>query len=57
MSWWSKLVEIVTSTEKKTIRARNDKGQYVGDDESTLDVDEAYKTIRVKKAYDQAGDE
>ena len=57
MSWWSKLVDIVTSTEKKTIRARNDKGQYVGDDESTPDVDEAYEIKRVRKAYDKAGDE
>ena len=31
------------------VRARNDKGQYVGDDKSTPDVDEAYETVRVKK--------
>jgi hypothetical protein len=57
MSWWSKLVDVVTGTERKQVRARNDKGQYVGDDESTPDVDEAYEIKRVRKAYDQAGDE
>jgi len=57
MSWGSQLVDVVTGTERKKVRARNDKGQYVGDDESTPDVDEAYETIRVKKAYDKAGDE
>tara|TARA_R110000803_G_C11981275_1_gene320788 strand:+ start:1084 stop:1245 length:162 start_codon:yes stop_codon:yes gene_type:complete len=50
MSWWSKLVGVVTNTKEKTIRARNDKGQYVSDDKATPDIDEAYKTIRVKKA-------
>ena len=30
-------------------RARNDKGQLVGDDESTPDVNEAYTTKRVKR--------
>ena len=49
MSWWSKIVDALTGTERKKVRARNDKGQYVGDDESTPDVDEAYKTVRVKK--------
>ena len=50
MSWWNRLVDVVTGTERKTVRARDDKGQYVGDDESTPDVDEAYETVRVKKA-------
>ena len=49
MSWWSKLVDAVTGTERKTVRARHDKGQYIGDAESTPDVDEAYETVRVKK--------
>ena len=49
MSWWSKLVDALTGTARKTVRARNDKGQYIGDDKSTPDVDEAYKTVRVKK--------
>ena len=49
MSWRSKLVDALTGTERKTVRARNDKGQYIGDDKSTPDVDEAYKTVRVKK--------
>ena len=51
MSWWNKLVDVVTGTERKKVRARDDKGQYVGDDESTPDVDEAYKTVRVKKNW------
>ena len=55
MSWWAKLVDRVTGTERKTLRARDDKGQYVGDDESTPDIDEAYETVRVKKAS-TAGD-
>ena len=55
MSWWSRLVDAVTGTERKTVRARDDKGHYVGDDESTPDVDEAYETVRVKKAS-TAGD-
>ena len=49
MSWGSTLVDAGTGTERKTVRARNDKGQYIGDDESTPDVDEAYETVRVKK--------
>jgi hypothetical protein len=57
MSWWNKLLDVVTGTERKKVRARNDKGQYVGDDESTPDVDESYETIRVKKASNQAGEE
>jgi hypothetical protein len=43
------IVDTLTGTERKKVRARNDKGQYIGDDESTPDVDEAYKTVRVKK--------
>ena len=33
-----------------TVRARNKKGQYVGDDASTPDVDESRTTVRVKKS-------
>tara|TARA_R110001583_G_C5373251_1_gene382938 strand:- start:172 stop:351 length:180 start_codon:yes stop_codon:yes gene_type:complete len=35
--------------EKKIVRARTAKGQYVADDKSTPDVNEAYKTVEVKK--------
>jgi hypothetical protein len=49
MSWWKKLVDTVTGTERKQVRARNNKGRYVADDKSTPDVNEAYKTVRVKK--------
>ena len=29
MSWWKKLVDTVTGTERKQVRARNKKGRYV----------------------------
>jgi|TARA_R110001583_G_scaffold170488_1_gene323914 hypothetical protein len=50
MSWWSKIVDAVTGTERKEVRTRNKKGQYVGDDESTPNVDESRTTVRVKKS-------
>lgn len=50
MSWLTKFVDFFTGTEKKKVRARNDKGHYVGDDKSTPDVDEAYTTTRVLKS-------
>ena len=36
--------------EEKTVRARNKDGKYVGDDKSTPDINEAYKTVKVVKA-------
>ena len=35
--------------EYEMVRARNKKGQYVGDDESTPDVNEAYTRRKKKK--------
>tara|TARA_R110000765_G_scaffold119698_1_gene214758 strand:- start:1250 stop:1429 length:180 start_codon:yes stop_codon:yes gene_type:complete len=35
--------------EDKEVRSKNKKGQYVADDKSTPDVNEAYETIEVKK--------
>jgi hypothetical protein len=35
--------------EEKTVRARNKKGKYVGDDKSTPNVNEAYTTVNVSK--------
>ena len=35
--------------EAKKVRTRNEDGTYVGDDKSTDDVNEAYKTVAVKK--------
>jgi len=35
--------------EEKTVRARNKKGKYVGDDKSTPNVNEAYTTVNVRK--------
>jgi len=49
MSWLTKFVDFFTGTEKKEVRARNDKGHYVADDKSTPDVNEAYTTKRVLK--------
>ncbi len=49
MSWLTKFVDFFTGTEKKEVRARNDKGHYVADDKSTTDVNEAYTTKRVLK--------
>ena len=49
MSWLTKFVDFFTGTEKKKVRARNDKGHYVADDKSTPDVNEAYTTKRVLK--------
>ena len=46
MSWLTKFVDFFTGTEKKKVRARNDKGHYVADDKSTPDVNEAYTTKR-----------
>ena len=48
MSWWKKVVDFVTGTERKKVRARNEKGHYVGDDKSTPDVNEAWKSGKKK---------
>ena len=50
MSFWKKIIDAITGTERKTVRARDEDGRFVGDDESTPDVNEAYEEIRVKKA-------
>jgi len=39
----------VETEEYEMVRARNKKGQYVGDDESTPDVNEAYTRRKKKK--------
>ena len=43
------MVDVFTGTERKKVRARDEDGKFVGDDESTPDVNEAYEEIRVKK--------
>jgi len=43
--FWQK----VRGTEEKTVRARTEEGKFVADDKSTLDVNEAYTTVKVKK--------
>ena len=35
--------------EEKTVRAKNKKGKYVGDDKSTPNVNEAYTNVNVRK--------
>jgi len=35
--------------EEKTVRARDKKGKYVGDDKSTPNINEAYTTTNVRK--------
>ena len=41
--------QTIRGVEEKTVRARTTKGQYKADDKSTPDVNEAYKTVEVKK--------
>ena len=49
MGLWKKVVDFWTGTERKTVRARDEEGQFVADDKSTPDVNEAYEEVRVKK--------
>jgi hypothetical protein len=49
MSIWKKVVDFWTGTERKKVRARDEEGQFVADDKSTPDVNEAYTEVRVKK--------
>jgi len=43
--FWQK----VRGVEEKTVRARTEEGKFVADDKSTPNVNEAYKTVEVKK--------
>ena len=43
----------VRGVEEKTVRARTEEGKFVADDKSTPDVNEAYKTVVVKKKKNQ----
>ena len=49
MKFFSNLWGKLTNTEQVQVRPRNKKGQYIPDDKSTPKVNEAYKTVRVKK--------
>ena len=53
MSWWKKVLHFFTplssaelpnplKEDMETVRARNKKGQYVADDPTTPDINEAY---------------
>ena len=44
------VLNFVKDTEEVKVRSRNEKGQLVGDDPSTPDVNEAWTTKVVKKA-------
>jgi len=48
LSKWFK--ETFLGLEEKTVRSRDKKGQYVGDDKSTPNVNEAYTTVNVRKS-------
>jgi len=49
MSFWKRMIDAITGTERKTVRARDEDGKFVADDKSTPDVNEAYEEVRVKK--------
>jgi hypothetical protein len=49
MGLWSRIVDKVTGTKRVKVRARDEEGQFVADDKSTPNVNEAYTTKRVKK--------
>jgi len=48
------VLEFVQNTEEVKVRARNKKGQLVGDDPSTPDVNEAWTTKVVNKVTRKA---
>jgi|TARA_Y100000034_G_C6716745_1_gene316898 hypothetical protein len=47
LSKWFK--ETFLGVEEKVVRNRTKKGRYVADDKSTPNINEAYKTINIKK--------
>tara|TARA_B100000963_G_scaffold45532_1_gene33950 strand:- start:359 stop:517 length:159 start_codon:yes stop_codon:yes gene_type:complete len=49
MKIFRNLVNFFTSSEDVVVRNRNSKGQFVADDKSTPNKNEAYKTVRRKK--------
>ncbi len=59
MDWFKKVLKFFTPLsyaelpnplhETETVRARNKKGQYVADDPSTPNVNEAYTTVKKKR--------
>lgn len=50
MGLFRSVVNFFTNSEDVTVRNRDDKGQFVADDKSTPNKNEAYKTVRQKKA-------
>lgn len=49
MGLFRSVVNFFTNSEDVTVRNRDDKGQFVADDKSTPNKNEAYKTVRQKK--------
>ena len=45
-----KINQLYPNDKRKKVRARNKQGQYIGDDKSTPDVNEAYTEVRAKKS-------
>ena len=41
--------ETFLGIEEKEVRNRTKKGRYIADDKSTKDINEAYRTINIKK--------
>ena len=50
MGLFRSVVNFFTNSEDVTVRNRDDKGKFVADDKSTPNKNEAYKTVRQKKA-------
>ena len=50
MNWLKKIWQNVRDVEEEIVRARTEEGQFVADDKSTPDVNEAYTTVEVKKS-------
>ena len=50
MGLFRSVVNFFTGTEDVIVRNRDEKGKYVADDKSTPGKNEAYKTVRKKKA-------
>ena len=48
-NWLRRLINIGVEAEPTGVRARNAKGQYVKDDKSTPDVNEAYADGKTPK--------
>ena len=55
IDFFKKAIDFFTNTERKKVRARTKDGKFIADDESTPDVNEAYKEVRVQKKTKKRG--